>query len=452
MVEKVIILPSVKPSTPKTARGRQQNRWRYVSGLIAALVCALVWGLPASSQGAGFALVQQGAAAMAQGNAFVAEADDPSAIFYNPAGLIQLKRPEIYWGKFFQYPDREYHAPGGTVSETQPRFYWSSSLFMTYPVNDRVALGVGVFAPFGLGSVWPASWEGRYITTFSRLKTYNVNPVISLKLSDKLSIGGGVNILWSEVRIKRRVPVVIPPGVVLPDGEAALEGHGTGFGANLGILYEPIEGIKLGASYRSQVYVRHTGNLKTSLPIRIPGLRYSIDGSAKLIFPPSVNFGISISRLPRFTFNLDATWTGWSTYDELKINLSQPLLVNKQLVSSLVTEKNWRDAWAIRFGMNFQVKDHTKLRVGYTYDMTPVPDSTFEPQVPDANRHIFAVGSELKIWRLTLGIAYNYILFEPRTKNNLIATNGVPLPVAFQANGKYRSDNHSLGLSTSFRF
>ena len=53
-----------------------------------------------------------------------------------------------------------------------------------------------------------------------------------------------------------------------------------------------------------------------------------------------------------------------------------------------------------------------KLRAGYIYDLTPVPDASFDPQVPDANRHIFTVGQDLKIWRFTLGIAYNYILSE----------------------------------------
>jgi long-chain fatty acid transport protein len=91
-----------------------------------------------------------------------------------------------------------------------------------------------------------------------------------------------------------------------------------------------------------------------------------------------------------------------------------------------------------------------KLRAGYIYDLTPVPDGTFDPQVPDANRHIFTVGSDLKILRFTLGFAYNYILSESRTKNNAIVVNGVP--AALQANGRYNSDVHSVGLSWSFQF
>ena len=74
-----------------------------------------------------------------------------------------------------------------------------------------------------------------------------------------------------------------------------------------------------------------------------------------------------------------------------------------------------------------------KIRAVYTFDMTPVPYSTFEPQVPDSNRHIFAVRGETKIWRLTLGLAYNFILNESRGTDNLVGFNGVPLPQAAQA-------------------
>ncbi len=175
-------------------------------------------------------------------------------------------------------------------------------------------------------------------------------------------------------------------------------------------------------------------------------------GTANLVFPPSITFGVSVSRFQPWTFNFDATWTGWSTYKTLTLKLDQPVIVNGQFATSIVTEKNWHDAWALRFGVNYRLNEKMKIRAGYTFDMTPVPDSTLEPQVPDANRHIFAVGSELKIWRLTLAFAYNFILNESRDKDNLIGTNGVPLPQPAQVNGTYRSNTHSLGLSTTFHF
>jgi long-chain fatty acid transport protein len=449
MAEKRFNPVSFRPSACLNPHTKGKHNEGWVTAFLAGLVLTLAWGLPSASEGAGFALVQQGTAAMAQGNAFVAEADDPSAIFYNPAGLNQLKRPQVYLGTFFNYPHRDYHGLKGDTSKTRHVFYDSGSFFLAVPCNSRVALGFGYFTPFGLGSDWPADWGGRYITTFSRLKTYNLNPVISLKLTDNLSVAGGVNFLWSDVRLRRKIPVIPKP---LIDGKSDLTGTGMGVGANFGLLYEPLQGVKLGVSYRSPISVDHSGRLELSFPAFVRNTPRSVGGSAKLLYPPSLTFGVSVNRFQPLTFNVDATWTGWSTYKQLEVKLNQAIPVSGRLASSILTEKNWHDAWALRFGANWRVKENMKIRAGYTFDMTPVPDSTLEPQVADSNRHIFAIGAETKIWKLTLGIAYNFILNEPRHKDNLIAFNGVPLADADQANGRYQSHTHSLGLSTTFQF
>jgi long-chain fatty acid transport protein len=402
----------------------------------------------ATAQGAGFALIQQGTAAMGQGNAFVADASDASAIFYNPAGLNQLKRAQVYVGSFLNYPDRNFSG-GGLDSETNHRIYKSLTTYLAIPVHDRVTLGIGFFSPFGLGTAWPPTWAGRYLSTYSSLKTYTLNPTISLKVLENLSIGGGVDFLWSRVQIKRKTPVVFL-GRTFPDGEIKLTGDGNGTGYNFGVLYEPLLGVKLGAAYRSAISVTHNGELATTLPAPFPSA-FPISGSAGITFPPSLTMGISYSRLQPFTFEFDATWTGWSSYSKLKTNLDTPIPLNGALTSTVTIPKSWNDAWAFRFGANYEIKEGMKVRAGYIYDLTPVPDSSFDPQVPDSNRHIFTVGGDIKVLtRFTLGIAYNFILAESRTKNNTIVVNGVPAPL--QANGSYTSNVHSLGLSCAFQF
>jgi long-chain fatty acid transport protein len=413
-------------------------------GLVLLMVLAWLCCCTSTALGAGFALMNQGTAGMAQGNAFVAEADDASAIFYNPAGLSQLKRPQFYQGSFFTYPDREFHGTD-QFSQTVHRVYPTITAYFAYPVNDRVALGLGFFSPFGLGSSWPSDWVGRYLFTYSTLKTYNVNPVASVKLLDNLSLAAGLDVLWSAVRMKKKLPMPFN----LPDGESNLGGDGNGVGYNLGVLYEPIGGLKLGVAYRSEIFVKHKGDLATTLPSPLVSPS-NIGGSANITYPPTVTMGINYSRLKPFTFEFDATWTGWSTYDELKVTLDKPIPGGS--TNTLVTPKNWHDAWAFRFGANYEVKQGMKVRAGYIYDLTPVPSGSFEPQLPDANRHVFSVGGDLKIKRFTLGVAYNYVLIEGRSKSNTIATNGVGPPAAFQANGPYRSDVHILGLNWSFQF
>ncbi|MBW1992420.1 MAG: outer membrane protein transport protein, partial [Deltaproteobacteria bacterium] len=192
------------------------------------------------------------------------------------------------------------------------------------------------------------------------------------------------------------------------------------------------------------------GELNLRLPAPLPP-QPSIPGTARLTFPPSVTAGISVSRFQPFTFNFDVTWTGWSSYDRLEIRLKRPVVVNGVPTTIISQPKNWHDSWAFRFGANYRLRDNLTIRAGYIYDLTPVPDDTFDPQVPDADRHIFTVGGDWRLGRLTLGLAYNFILSESRTKNNRLGFNGVPLPPGLQANGRYESSTHSLGLSASFR-
>ena len=416
-------------------------------GIVFMVAVALLLWTPATVLGGGFALVQQGTAAMGQGNAFVAEASDPSAIFYNPAGMNQIKRAQFYQGSFFNYPDREFHG-GGQFSQTNHRLFRAPSAYFVLPAHDRIALGIGYFSPFGLGTQWPPTWAGRYMSTFSDLKTYNLNPAVSVKVLDNLSLAAGFNQMWSRVTIKRKAPVAIG-GRQLPDAEVEVTADGSGTGYNLGVLYEPVPGVKLGVAYRSEITVKYDGELTLRLPSPLPS-PFPIPGTAGITFPPSLTWGIAYNRIKPFTFEFDTTWTGWSTYDQLRVKIDSPIPVNGVPSTVITTPKKWHDAYAFRFGTSYEIKEGMKIRAGYIYDLTPVPDSTFDPQVPDANRHIFTVGNEFKYKRFTLGLAYNFILQESRTKNNAISFNGVPVPL--QANGRYNSNIHSLGLSWLFQF
>ena len=295
----------------------------YGNGFALAIMVAvsLFCWCPSWAWASGFALVQQGTAAMAQGNAFVAEASDASAVFYNPAGLNQLKRTQVYQGSFFNYPDREFSG-GGQDSQTNHRLYRAMTAYIAIPVHDRVALGFGFFSPFGMGTVWPPTWAGRYITTFSSMKTYSLNPVISVKVLENLSLAAGYDVMWSKVRLKRKMPVVVR-GKVFPDGETEVTGEGSGAGYNLGLHYEPVSGVKLGVAYRSQIKVNHSGAFSTNLPVPL-GAGPTSPGEATIVFPPSLTMGIAYSRFKPFAFEFDTTWTGWSSYDKLKVNLDQP--------------------------------------------------------------------------------------------------------------------------------
>jgi long-chain fatty acid transport protein len=401
------------------------------------LALSLSFSLAADAGAAGFAILQQGTAAMAQGNAFVAQADDPSAVFYNPAGLTQLRRPQIYAHTVLSSTNRSYVSPAGSYTTAAHKIFFIPATYGVLPVTDRLVLGFGVFSPFGLGTTWPPSWAGRYLTTLSDLKTFNLNPVAAYKILDNLSVAVGLNVLYSKVNIQRRT--MVGP---LTELKSDFSGDGFGWGYNLGLLYEPWQGIKLGLAYRSEIRVNHKGDVKVAWLA-------PVNGQAEVLYPPSLTGGMAVAVWRPLVLEFDVTWTGWSTYDFLRLDLNPAL---PPATTTILQEKKWRDAWAFRFGGNYEIKPGLKVRAGYIYDLTPVPSSTLDPTIPDANRHIFTLGGDWQIKQFTLGLAYNYILSENRSKANTLTINGVPLPPPLQANGKYKSDNHSLGLSLAYTF
>jgi len=232
---------------------------------------------------------------------------------------------------------------------------------------------------------------------------------------------------------------IIPMMIDRPDFQG-------GFLLSKGSFHPPQAFLGLGHLGGRQVGIGSEDELAVQSGIQMS----SFPASANLTFPHLLTLGVSVSRLSPWVFNFDVTWTGWSSFRAIEVRSSQPLLFNGVPTKLLVTPRDWHDAWTFRFGVNCQVHPLVKLRAGYTYDLSSIPDSTFDPQIVNTDQHIFTVGADVKIRRLTLGLAYNYLLSEKRQKNNTIATNGVPAPL--QANGSYQSTAHGWGISLAYQF
>jgi len=390
---------------------------------------------------AGFSILQQGTGAMGQGNAFVAQADDPSAVFFNPAGIVQLDGSQAYLGSTFIAPRLTYDGPDNQDEATVARIHTPPYAYLTQQISPQIYFGLGVFSPFGLSTVWNGDWEGRYLGTYSSLQTFNINPNLAFKKGD-LSVSAGLNVLWADLELKKKLPLM-----PYPDGESKLTDDTWGYGYNLGFLYHLNDSWQLGMSYRSEIKLSFDhGEAKFDVPDPLKSVFPDTKGEGDLDLPPSLTAGVSFKPDNKWTLEFDVTWTGWSTYDELKINFKDS--VNGQYSS--IQPKKWEDVFAYRFGVKYRMSDHYTFRVGYIFDEAPMPDSTVDPQQPDGDRHIYTAGLDWKLGNKTvLGIAYNFIYGEEREKDNKIMPN---LPEQFRANGDYKQRTHSLAFSLHYRF
>ena len=374
------------------------------SAALATSVLAFFLGAPGAADAAGFALFEQGARGMGFAGAFTAQASDPSAIFHNAAGIGFLQGRHLYLGGTLLAPSATFEGaspfPGAGVTEKgDAGILVPPTVYYTHALAPDIVAGIGLHVPFGLRSRWanPESFSGRFISQSAELTSYSLNPTVAFKLADRLSVGGGLDVRFSSVKLTRRVPLVNPfTQRVVDAADLDLEsGNSTGIGFNVGVLARPSETTSVGASYRHKVKVDYngtatftpvaTGNsqldsvIATVLP---PG---SQPVTTSVTFPAIASVGLAQGWGP-WLFEVDVNWYQWSTFDRLPITF-----VDRADLSEVIAE-NYGDSFQYRFGLQRTINEEWTARGGYFWDETPSPPGSMSPLLPDSNRQGFALG------------------------------------------------------------
>lgn len=399
----------------------------YRMRLNVLLAGASVFLVSHASFGAGFALYEGAVRGTSLGGSLTGAADDPSALYYNPAGITQLKGLQLQAGFVAIQPQSETTTmtPMGPVkTETEENWWIPPHLYATYGINDRVWAGVGVFSPFGLGTEYPSDWPGRYNNYEAVIQTLNINPNIAVKLTDRLSVAAGASAEWFDLSLKRMLPVM---GRDIP---FELTGDDIGVGYNVAAHYRVFDWLSVGASYRSEVEEEIDGTADASV-------LGETGATGDVTLPDFLSLGVRVQPWKRVGFELGATRTGWSSYDQLKIEFDDPTVLGK---ADSVTQKNWDDVWRYCAGIEFALTDALDLRAGYTYDQTPDPDEHADYLIPANDRQIFGLGLGYRRGDWSVDVSYSYLYIMDRTIAGNLAE-GV-LPSEFD-NG----DAHMIGLS-----
>jgi len=384
--------------------------------------------------GGGYQLNEHSARAVGMGGAFVARASDPSAIFYNPAGLAFQEGVNVMGGGTIILPSTKFKHSSGAFPEIEQedQMYYPPNLYGTYAIDNQWVIGIGVFTPYGLGSEWNKDWIGSAFAVKTEVQTFYINPTVSYKISDQLSVGAGFSYIYGTVDLSRRIPITAY-GV---NGTLKLDGTGTGYGFNAGILYKPSEKLSFGASYRSLTELEFSGDAVFSDMGPAAGLFTGGSGKATLPMPANIFVGAAYKVSCDLTVEADFQYVGWSSYDELVINL--PSGASKQ-------EKNWDDGYLGRIGAEYQLSKEFALRAGVVYDITGQPASKMEPMLPDADRIDPSIGFSYNLTdQLSVDVAYMIVLFSERTSTYVEA--------GTQFGGTYNSNAHLFCLDIGYSF
>jgi len=398
--------------------------WKTLPVLLVLLFTA------STSFAAGFRIPEAGAKAMGMGVAFTAQADEPAAIYYNPAGLTQLKGQNVMLGLTYVHNDgAEFTGEtpltaGAPVSETQKTLnHYIPNAYYTRTTNDgNIAYGVGIFSPFGLGQEYNDKNFSVFRNQITKIEllTVVVNPTISFKINEMLSVGGGIDYMWGRAKLEQ-TPVASGVGNLY---NFELKGDGDAWGYNFGLLLKPTENFRIAANYRSPFNLRiknEDATISNLNPAYGTGLLGQVPSStlASTIVKMPATFALGAAyTIGQLTVEADADWTFWHSFDSLPITFQKNAIPT---LPNVVNEKKWKDVCAVRVGAEYRVTDPLALRVGFVYDPTPIPGSTLGPELPDATRMDYMVGAGYKIGPVTIDGAFMYIDKFDRTVSNIRA-------------------------------
>ena len=396
---------------------------------------------PSTANASGFALYTHGARELGRINSVVASPEGPVSSFFNPATLPELPGNQVEAGTIFIFPSAKFKsASTGKTEKTKSQVFYPSTLFGVYHLNDTFTLGLGVNSPFGLGTEWPEDWEGKYITTKAKIETFLFNPNLAWKVTDTLTLAGGVDLLLGDTILENNINL---SGVGFPDAKQKFSGDGYGWGYNLGVLWKIKKGLSLGISYRSGIDLELEGDVNFSDVHALAAANFpNTGGKTEVNLPPQVFTGLAYQVNDNLVVEIGGRWEGWSRYKELKLYVDQPVAGQ----DAIIIEKNWKDTLSFNTGARYSVDPTLNIFLGYLYEDNPVPDDTFEPSIPASEKHMWSLGAAKKFGRVHAAITYLYGKYKDRDKDNLVGGSTA------NANGKYEQDTHMLGVSVNVGF
>lgn len=387
--------------------------------------------------GAGFNIFEQGSKAMGMAGAFTAQADDPSAVFHNPAGLAFQKERDFAAGTtIITISSSEFEGsnpfPGvGVMEEQEGLVFFPSHIYYVQPINQQLTFGFGFYTPYGLTTEWenPETFSGRFISQRAELQTFDLNPVLAWQATPNLGLAVGAVYRLSTVELDRAVPFLNPFTQSIVDiGSANLKSDidgGVGFTA--GLLHKVNNSFSWGLTYRSKVEIDYEGDgrfsqistgsaaLDAAVAATIP-FDTDLPIATSIEFPDTASLGLAFALSPTMLLETDFNWTGWSSFDELSLQFpTAPQF-------SQVIPEEYEDAYNYRIGLRWAKNANREWRFGYVFDESPQPEEAVSPLLPDADRNGFTIGYGWKGAKRDFDLAFMYLPFDERTRQQSFAS------------------------------
>lgn len=360
-----------------------------------------------AAQAAGFMLTEQSAGALGRAYAGVGvDGTDLSGVYYNPATMTLHPGTQIQAGFVAVGLDLAYEGKDGTTENGQYNTQAIPHGYISHQLTDSVWLGLAMTVPFGMGTEYNDNWPLAYKGISAEVLTFDFNPNVAWKISDKLSLGAGVSIQYASADLKMKEDKYSP---LTMDGEVDADSIAWGF--NLGLMWSPLDNLRFGLSYRSKVNHHADGdftvdNFRNGDTVIPPAMLPSIpdhgsilealngthDATASLSTPAWAMATAAWDVNDLLSLYATFRWTDWSSFDTLDINYS----VGSVGMTKTVTNK-WQDTYLFSVGADLRFTNWWTFRAGIGYETSPIDDPKYRTAIiPDADRWWFALGSSFQ--------------------------------------------------------
>lgn len=380
-----------------------------------------------------FRLPNQDPEAIARGNAFAATADNPSAIYYNPAGITQLDGQNVSAGLYLISAGDTFEGANGGSAKTKSEFQAVPQIYYVFTPKEfplPLSFGVGVYVPYGLSLDWGNNNPFRDVAQNGSLLYATVNPVVAWKVTDQFSIAIGPTINYSKADFNQ--------DVLGTASQFHFVGDDFAFGFTAGARWQPCDYFAFGLNYRYMTTMDYKGHSSTT-PALTP--ISSTPTTASLRFPQNVVAGISIRPTDKWNLEVDVDYTDWDNVNQLSFN-GTPL-------GNLRLPLNYQSGFMYDFGVTRKLPKGYFASVGYIYSENSSPNQFYNPIIPDSSMHLGNIGFGHKGQRWGWALSYTIAINPGRTVTNDSFDGGVP---GAMVDGVYRTINHAINISTSFKF
>lgn len=357
-----------------------------------------------AAHAAGFMLTEQSAGALGRAYAGVGvDGTDISGVYYNPATMTLHPGTQIQAGFVAVGLDLAFEGHDGTEAQkpvSENGQYNTQAIphgYISHQLTDNMWIGLAMTVPFGMGTEYKDGWDWNNRGISAEVLTFDFNPNVAWKVSDKLSFGAGISIQYAAADLKMHKTIHMDHDSSL-DVNSEVDADSLAWGFNVGLMWSPLENLRFGLSYRSRINHNADGDLTFSDSPFVGSvyLPESVDATATISTPAWLMATAAWDVNDLLSLYATFRWTDWSSFDELTIDGGQHPNMPEMALGDTIKNK-WQDTYLVSVGADLRFTNWWTFRAGIGYETSAVDDPKYRTAIiPDADRLWLALGSSFK--------------------------------------------------------